>query len=78
LRKDEQSDSAATFSHCGVPRGIRPLGSFSFAISLWNNKEMAPMPVQLSAHEVRSMSVKRKIRLKIGLSPPKNKFQLPL
>ena len=28
LRKDEQSDSAATFSHCGFPKGIRPFGSF--------------------------------------------------
>ena len=28
---------------CGVPRGIRPPGSFSFAISLWNDKEMGSM-----------------------------------
>jgi hypothetical protein len=28
LRKDEQSDSAATFSHCGFPKGIRPFGAF--------------------------------------------------
>jgi hypothetical protein len=34
LRKDEQSDSAATFSHYGNPKGIRPFGAFSWFV-LW-------------------------------------------
>ena len=32
---------APATAHCGNPKGIRPFGSFSFAISLWNDKEMA-------------------------------------
>jgi len=59
----------------GVPRGIKPLGSFSFAISLWNDKEMAPTPVQRSAQldgvEVGCMRVERRSRLNIRSSYPK-------
>ncbi|MBR2621693.1 MAG: hypothetical protein IKC97_04895 [Clostridia bacterium] len=34
MRKDEQSDSAATFSRYGNPKGIRPFGAFSWFV-LW-------------------------------------------
>jgi hypothetical protein len=65
LRKDEQSDSAATFSHCGFPKGIRPFGSF-LGDFLSSDKKSHQKTKPLSARRTsRSMSDRRAKQLKI-------------